>query len=596
MRARAIILWAVGAILGVGMSVLVLSMLMGAEKRVGDDFAASVDLTPLDKSALFNRGRLKSFDSFAHEMVRMIGGRDGIPGPGTHDERTSLPADYAYLDVMIRPEEYASRDMIPVRNTLMRFQLAETLKNAGRVTDEWAQSFVKHGQVSTKLLLGSPEVASLMDRWARDVMRTAKFQNEIEIAVALSQQQQLSNMLMIVPPPTRDPKTPWLGVNDIFEPAPGVALTERAALAKAIAPETLAAMRIHWTGFIQAWRDRDAPAANAHLASFCEVLPGIAPNLYPDTARLGWESFYFRAKFLVWDWLIYLVAVIFLLMSVAFRWPGARSLGLGVFSVALAIQTGSIALRWYVSGRWPNSNMFEAVTTSVWMGTVVAVALEIMARKTPLRNLFAITAGVASMAAMMSGQFIEKLDPSINNMMPILHDLWLYIHTNTVIASYALIAMASVTALLYLVRRGALVIRRRPGRTDEYAKVGGTGMLLVGGAEAPPGSDGTPRTSMGEVLDGATLVLMELSFIMLWSGLVMGAIWADHSWGRPWGWDPKEVFALNTFIVFAILIHVRLKVRDKGLWTALLAVAGCGVMLFNWIIINFVIAGLHSYA
>ena len=76
----------------------------------------------------------------------------------------------------------------------------------------------------------------------------------------------------------------------------------------------------------------------------------------------------------------------------------------------------------------------------------------------------------------------------------------------------------------------------------------------------------------------------------------MGAIWADHSWGRPWGWDPKEVFALNTFIIFALLIHTRLMVKDKGFWTAVLALIGCGVMLFNWIVINFTISGLHSYA
>src|SRR5262249_6132591 len=105
-----------------------------------------------------------------------------------------------------------------------------------------------------------------------------------------------------------------------------------------------------------------------------------------------------------------------------------------------------------------------------------------------------------------------------------------------------------------------------------------------------------PAASIAAVLDGTTMVLMELSFILLWTGLCMGAIWADHSWGRPWGWDPKEVFALNTFIIFALLVHVRLKVKDKSLWTALLAVLGCAVMLFNWIIINFTISGLHSYA
>jgi len=92
------------------------------------------------------------------------------------------------------------------------------------------------------------------------------------------------------------------------------------------------------------------------------------------------------------------------------------------------------------------------------------------------------------------------------------------------------------------------------------------------------------------------MILLEVAIILLWLGIVMGAIWADHSWGRPWGWDPKEVFALNTLFIFIILMHVRLKANDKGLWTAVLALAGCLVMLFNWIVINYVISGLHSYA
>ena len=103
-------------------------------------------------------------------------------------------------------------------------------------------------------------------------------------------------------------------------------------------------------------------------------------------------------------------------------------------------------------------------------------------------------------------------------------------------------------------------------------------------------------TSFGQVLDGATMVLVELAMILLWAGQAMGANWADHSWGRPWGWDPKETFALESFLIFAILIHVRLTAKDKGWWTAVLAVIGCAAMLFNWIVINFTISGLHSYA
>ena len=159
-----------------------------------------------------------------------------------------------------------------------------------------------------------------------------------------------------------------------------------------------------------------------------------------------------------------------------------------------------------------------------------------------------------------------------------------------IIFSYCLIFMAAVSAGLYL-------LRRLFGGSADYVRAGGAGALILRGTTSTPDAlADTDNASLGQVLDGVTMLLMELSFVLLWAGIAMGAIWADHSWGRPWGWDPKEVFALTTFIIFALLIHVRLKVRDKGLWTAWLALLGCLVMLFNWIVINFVITGLHSYA
>jgi ABC-type transport system involved in cytochrome c biogenesis permease subunit len=180
----------------------------------------------------------------------------------------------------------------------------------------------------------------------------------------------------------------------------------------------------------------------------------------------------------------------------------------------------------------------------------------------------------------MAAHFLPvQLNPAVSNMMPVLHDVWLYIHTNVIIFSYCLIFMAAVTAMMY-------VVWRARGGAPAFARVGGGNFQW--GTEGAGG--------FGEVLDGVTMLLMQASFVLLWAGIAMGAIWADHSWGRPWGWDPKEVFALNTFVVFAILVHVRLTSTDKGLWTAWLAVAGAAVMLFNWIVINFVITGLHSYA
>jgi ABC-type transport system involved in cytochrome c biogenesis permease subunit len=149
--------------------------------------------------------------------------------------------------------------------------------------------------------------------------------------------------------------------------------------------------------------------------------------------------------------------------------------------------------------------------------------------------------------------------------------------------------------MIVMLEASAAYTRRQMGAKVERAASGGASSLILGGA-AGGSFLRDARPTLTQVYDGATMVLVELAFIMLWTGTVMGAIWADHSWGRPWGWDPKEVFALNTFIIFLILIHVRLKVRDKAFWTAVLAVIGFEVMMFNWIVVNFVISGLHSYA
>jgi cytochrome c-type biogenesis protein CcsB len=433
-------------------------------------------------------------------------------------------------------------------------------------------------------LLSEPRALDVLDDWSRDMIRTAKSVDQIDAARGLMRPEVIADALRFVPPPGDDAGAPWLNAGDLFSAAPGTpGASMHADAAAQLPPATLALLRSAWESFIRGWRAQDAVRVNEAVMALTAPLAGMSPTLYPSPTRLAWESAYFTLHHLTWVWVMYLVAVIFLMMSVVYRWDTARQIGLGAFAASFLLHTGAIGLRWWVSGRWPNTNMFEAVTTAVWMGALIGILFEIAARRTALRSLFVLGGAVAGMVAMMSAHFIPELDANIRNMMPVLHDLWLYIHTNVIIASYALIFMAGVTAAMYLVRRAV-------GGSPDHARTGGAAMRIDAKA-------GERRTaSMGEVLDGATLVLIELSFVMLWAGIAMGAIWADHSWGRPWGWDPKEVFAINTFIVFLVLLHVRLKVRDKGLWTAILALLGAGVMLFNWIVINFVISGLHSYA
>ncbi len=561
-----------------GLVALALGLLMFggcAEKEdLRSEFAQAVDLEDWGRLAVHHEGRIKSFDSFARTMMSYVTGPRLIAGQS--------PA-FTYLDLAFRPASYLDTDVLFIKNKPTRGRIVRTLQSEAVSAQPGftarMDAFVETGLISPQLL-NMPAVNDLLEIMRQDLMRTARFVTMIDNAKAVARPDVLHRMLRMVAPPGGTFETPWLALQEM-----GPSFAGDPRVAGVGAREQLA----EDYGRLQAaWAAQDAERVNGALAALSSVLPTIEPALYPDADRLSWESWYFKAKSMTWVWLLYMPALVLLLLSLVYRWPTARRLGMGVFLVAFGFHTFALGLRWYVSGRWPNSNMFEAVTTAAWFGGIVALVCEFVVRRSAMRNVFALGSAAASMAALMAVHFLPTdLSPNIGNMMPVLHNVWLYIHTNIIIASYCLIFMAAISALLYL---GYRVFG---GRAD-FVRMGGAGTLIAG--DGLPADTGDKAASPGQVMDGVTMVLMELSFVMLWAGLVMGAIWADHSWGRPWGWDPKEVFALNTFLVFAVLVHVRLKSRDKGLWTAVLAVVGAGVMLFNWIVINFWITGLHSYA
>lgn len=621
-------------------------------------FASQVVLEPLYQTAVQADGRLRSFESHAKTFMGYVYGPRSIEGQSN---------GFTYLDLIFRPDRYLDTDLLYVKHKGVREQILSALEDHPRVDEARAKAIRKSGLVAKTLLL-APQVRELLQRLGQDLIRTSKQVDAIQSALTVSDGRFLLENLRMVAPPSGAFDDPWLSMSELVASSGAPQDATHAGMGQGASipgldPAFQENVRETWSKLRTAWREEDAATVNAQIARLAELVPTISPQLYPSAGRLGMESWYFRTKSMTWVWLIYLASVVPLLMSVIYKWDGARKAGMVLFLIAVMFHTASIGVRWYISGRWPNSNMFEAVTTAAWFGSIGAMILEWVARGSMLRNLFALGSAVMSMAALMAAYFLPaQLDSAINNKMAALNDVWLYIHTNMIIWSYAVIGLACVPALLQLRHRwclawdertipklrllllpialvilnytayrllmhalddparelvgrsqigmigafwGSLMIvllegaaarsRREAGIKVERGAAGGAASLIL---SEPKGSSfiKADRPTASQVFDGATMVLVELSFIMLWTGIVMGAIWADHSWGRPWGWDPKEVFALNTFIIFLVLIHVRLKVRDKAFWTAVLAVIGFEVMMFNWIVVNFVITGLHSYA
>ncbi|MFM9959416.1 MAG: cytochrome c biogenesis protein CcsA, partial [Phycisphaerales bacterium] len=470
-----ILFWTLGAALALSIAALAA---WGSLRRSAapSGFAAEIDLPKLEALAVHNEGRLNSFESFARFTLKYVSGPHRV---------NNQPAVFTYIDMMVRPDAYEDADIVWIKNKTMRQDLAKAVVKSGARDAAWGERFMKTGLISPAII-EKPEIQGMIDVWARDLIKTAKFVDDIRGALHIRSPELLSRQARLIPPPPgpADRETPWMSPNELYPQD-----ATMPSVMAAVPGEQQSRMRVSWSGLVQAWRAEDAAATNAKIAEFSKVVHEVNEGLYPNLDKLNAESVYFKLNHLTWVWVLYLVSVVFLLMSVAYKWDAARAAGLGAFFVAFTLHTGAVMLRWYVSGRWPNSNMFEAVTTSVWFGAVLAVVLEIIARRTAMRNLFALTAGVASGAALMSAHYIPQLDANIRNMMPVLHDIWLYIHTNVIIASYALIAMAAVTASLYLVGRffGAPMTYAKRGGTDAVMDLAspGTSALRADSSEVP---------------------------------------------------------------------------------------------------------------
>lgn len=564
---------------------------------VGSDFAERVELETFRQLAVQDQGRVKTFDSLAREKLKYVNSR--LVG--------AIDPSLLYLDMLMVPEHYAGARIIRIKNKALRQRLVQGVRSlvppgdrTGTVAEEELDRIAQGGNVSMQFL-ETPVVRSVLGELERDLRRSGKAVQDLRRARTLADPRVLRSMLLVIPPPGGRDGAPWHSLDEVLaKPAaphdhnhsgmqvggiPGLGDGQEAAL------------RTMWAALEKAWRFQRPEEASQALSGLAKAFAEVEPALYPEASRLAWEHWYYKHNKLTAGWLIYFFALPFLLMAFVYgsRWAGWA--GLSLFGVAFLVHTFSLILRWWLAGRIPNANMFEAIIASAWFGGVFAIVMEFLLRNSRLRFVSALCAASYAMFAMMFGNFMTvQLNSDITTVMPVLdRTIWLYIHVNVTIASYALIAFAAFTGGGYLLGRffGKVMPGRFGGQWNASSRVsGGASSVILGGMRG----DGPGQQTLAKTLDGATMVFLELAFIALWTGTVLGAVWADVSWGRPWGWDPKEVFALNTWLVFLVLLHIRHKVRDKAFWTALLAVIGFAVMLFNWIAVNFVIVGLHSYA
>jgi cytochrome c-type biogenesis protein CcsB len=271
----------------------------------------------------------------------------------------------------------------------------------------------------------------------------------------------------------------------------------------------------------------------------------------------------------------------------------------GVAFAGLAAHAVSVVARGLAAGRVPWGNLYEYVSMIGLL--VVAAYLLVVERvwRTEAAGGFALGTAVLAMA----GATLLYTPPG--PLVPALNSYWLRIHVVAAMLGSALFTLGAIFTVLYLVqwrRERRAAARPAEVRAPALVAVGAGGERPEDYAEADPDAEAAPapppsgRLAAAAVLDRIAYRTIAFAFPIWTFAIIAGAIWAEEAWGRYWGWDPKEVWSFVTWAVFAGYLHARATVGWRGTRAAVLALAGFVALVFNIVVVNLVISGLHSYS
>jgi cytochrome c-type biogenesis protein CcsB len=242
----------------------------------------------------------------------------------------------------------------------------------------------------------------------------------------------------------------------------------------------------------------------------------------------------------------------------------------GLTCAGLVAHIASIVTRGISEHRVPWGNMYEFISAITCMAVLVLVVAAVRFRAYYI-GLFVLLPVVLSLAIDVTVVYTPA-----GSLVPALNSYWIAIHVTAMIVASGLYIVGAVVTAMYL-------IADRSERRREAGLPSRTAGLLMH----------LPGTT---VLDRLAYRAILFAFPVWTFGVIAGAIWADHAWGRYWGWDPKETWSFITWVVYAGFLHARATAGWRGRRAAYIQLVGFGCLMFNLIGINIWVTGLHSYA
>jgi cytochrome c-type biogenesis protein CcsB len=486
-----------------------------------------LQLTDLRLVPTQSGGRIKPFDEFARETILSL---TGMRSFGKMDPSEMI------ISMMVDPKVWSDLPIIRISNDELKKQLmvdlgkkyfspTELMKN--NVFLQYAQGISgEGGQVTSK---GIDVTTSKKDP------RAAELRNVVDRVTRF--QSLVSGQLWMVAP---DRSGKWLSLNE--------SMKEQTVQVTAV------------MNLLKGYLEKNPELFNENASLARKSIGELIPEMDSLSPKLKAETLYNLLRPFLQAMIFYLIAGILWMFAKTFTL--ARLMAKFLTFSAMVLHVFGFALRCYVAGRPPVTNMYESIIWVSFGVMVFALLIYVKHRQNILLTTSTILAGLSLFAADAAPLV---MDPTIRPLVPVLRsNYWLTIHVLTITLSYAAFMLAMGISNVSLFQ-----FTRSSNETVEQ------------------------RISLLNQLSYRSLMF---GTVLLAAGTILGGIWADYSWGRFWGWDPKEVWALIALLAYMAVLHGRyagwIGKYTLPLWTVICF----STVLMAWYGVNFILGvGLHSY-
>lgn len=510
-------------------------------------------------------GRKKPLDTLARNLLTVLSGRQSV----RNADGEKVPAIEWFLDSISGTEHAADYNVIRIENLdlLASLGLGENDGDHFRFSyRQLAPALVTLDQAARSAFAKDSRERDLYDR---QVIKLANklyaFQNVLssfEDPSGIPQDQLFSTAqrymtlenysIPLVIPPTAG--------NDRWRPLMSVLLASHPAMQGISGHEiSVDPAAIHFGVMLAAYREGNVDVFNQQLFEYGAVVQAESPEAFE---KISFEVFYNRLNAFMKSAQLYLLVFVLSMFGWLFRKEGLISASRTIMMVAFIPHTWAIVARVFLSGYPPVTNLYSSAIFIGWAAVGVGIILEFGFRS-KAAGIGNLVGGIAGFSTLLIAYFLAGDGDTMEQMRAVLDTrFWLATHVITITLGYMATFVAGAIGVFYVL--GGLFTRRLDRETED---------------------------GMYRMMYGTTCFALLLSFV----GTVLGGLWADDSWGRFWGWDPKENGALLIVIWNAIMLHAKYgqMVRHRGF--AVMAVFGNVVTAWSWFGVNQLSVGLHSY-